>query len=203
MNRKERAAERDARLRALLREADPAAGEPGLDPRAVQTMRREVLAAAPEPHRRGVLAPALAGSAALAGVALLALAFWWSADPQGSQPERMAATPEASSAASPASTGAGSRPYPSASTPASSSPGISGPVRPPSASPATSAPLRRGNAAPPRLRLQPPVRLARAAPPAIEEPALQVDPAVPEGRQIQFSTPGGTRVIWVLGRAAG
>ena len=45
-----------------------------------------------------------------------------------------------------------------------------------------------------RHRKRPPVAVVAAAPVPNEE----VGPALPHSRQIQFSTPGGTRVVWVL-----
>jgi hypothetical protein len=64
------------RLRDLLRRGDPAAGDPGLSPDEVGRMRRAVLAATPEPRRRLLMVPVLAGLAA--AVALLVVASPWS-----------------------------------------------------------------------------------------------------------------------------
>lgn len=75
--------DRNERLRDLLREGDPAAGDPGLSPEEVQGMRRTVLSAVPEPRRRGWLVPALATAAALILAAVLVL---WRTAP-GTPPE--------------------------------------------------------------------------------------------------------------------
>lgn len=155
------------RLRGLLRDGDPAAGDPGLSPEEVQAMRRTVLSAVPEPRRRGWLVPALATAAALILAAVLVLAL-------GRK------TPETSD------------PGPVMAAPIIPAPVLE-PVRP--------VPAPRPE---PEPEPEPPVRLAEETPePEIAVPALPEQqaalPAVSEEqRQIQFSTPGGTRVIWVL-----
>ena len=161
------------RLRDVLREGDPAAGDPGLSPEEVQSMRRTVLSAVPEPRRRGWLVPALATAAALILAAVLVL---WQTAP-GTPPEP-------------------------------------GPVV---AAPVTPAPTPEPVRPAPAPQPEPPVRIAEEKPEEQPEP-LAAAPAIPvvpeqqavlpaasaapeEQRQIQFSTPGGTRVIWMLNPA--
>lgn len=162
--------DRNDRLRDLLREADPAAGDPGLSPEEVQALRRTVLSAVPEPRRRSWLVPTLATAAALILAAVLVLALWRNG-------------PEAP------------EPGPSVASPATPAP-VPEPIRP--------APAPEPEAVP----AEPPLRIAEETPEERPEPAPVIPapperqaalPDAPEGqRQIQFSTPGGTRVIWVL-----
>lgn len=171
----------DERLRDVLRGADPATGEPGLAPEEVQAMRRAVLTAVPEPRRRWIPIAALAGSALAALIlALMLLA----PDPEGPavpprQPKRMAERP-------------------------SPTPPVPAPVEPVMVAKEPEEPPRETRA--PRQRPAPktaPLAVAEAAPEATPEPVVPIAPEAEtaiaaETRQIQFSTPGGTRIIWVL-----
>jgi len=161
-------------LRFILRKGDPAAGEPGLAPEEVEAMRRTVLSAAPEPRRRGWLVPAMAGAAALILAAFIALSLW--------QPESKVAENVRPPAVRP--------PLPPAGEGRGEGSVVVEKKTPPLPSP---APQEREPA--PRkevVRPEPePVVLAQAEPPVV--------PAAPaSSTQIQFSTPGGTRIIWVL-----
>jgi outer membrane biosynthesis protein TonB len=155
-----------------LREGDPAAGE-ALTPEEVRAMRRAVLTAVPEPRRRSFLVPLMAGAAALLAV-VVALALWRArTEPVVEKPPVVAAVPAP-------------------------------PVRPPQ------PPVVEETPEP----VPPPVPIEREVPrrvvprpePVPEAPVLPeaTDTLAsspveePESRQIQFSTPGGTRIIWVL-----
>ncbi len=158
-------------LRSILRKGDPAAGEPGLTPEEVQAMRRTVLSAIPEPRRRGWLVPAMAGAAALILAAVIALSLW----PAPSK-EVVAVRP----------------PLPLAGEGRGEGSVVVEKKTPPLPSP---APQEREPAPRKKKKIvqdEPePVVLAQAEPPVV--------PATPaSSTQIQFSTPGGTRVIWVL-----
>jgi hypothetical protein len=168
----------DERLRTVLREADPAAGDPGLAPEEVQTMRRAVLTAVPEPRRRWMPIAALAGSALAALILAMTLLR---PDPEAPaapprQPQRLAETPSPAPAPVPA------------------------PVEPVAAAGEPERPreIPRRKQRPER----PPVAIAEAEPASTPElPPIEpeVEPAIAaETTQIQFSTPGGTRIIWVL-----
>lgn len=163
---------KDDRLRDLLREGDPAAGDPGMSPEEVQAMRRTVLSAVPEPRRRGWLVPVLATAAALILAAVVVL--WRMAPEAPGTPE----TPE---------------PGPVMAAPVAPVP-VPEPIRPePAPQPAPEPPVRVAEEKPEEQ----PEPLAAA--PAEQQAVL---PDAPEGqRQIQFSTPGGTRVIWMLNPA--
>jgi outer membrane biosynthesis protein TonB len=166
----------DERLRDVLRGADPAAGEPGLASEEVQAMRRAVLTAVPEPRRRWIPLAALAGSA-LAGL-ILALTLL-APDSEGPaapprQPARVAERPA---------------PVP-----------VPAPAEPVVAAVEPEKPRKTSRR---KQRPEPaPVAVAEAAPEATPEPVPIAPEAVAtiaaETRQIQFSTPGGTRIIWVL-----
>jgi hypothetical protein len=159
----------DERLRQRLREGDPATGENGLRPGEIHAMRRAVLAAAPEPRRRLLPVLALAGAAA---AAILIALFALRPDPvQPPAPPRIAAVP-----AQPSAPRALQQPSPTR-------------TEPPVAGEKKKRPIQRR-------------RHLRAAP---EETATlaALDPAgnppeEPGIRQIQFSAPGGTRIIWTL-----
>lgn len=166
--------DRNDRLRDLLREGDPAAGDPGLSPEEVQAMRRTVLSAVPEPRRRGWLVPALATAAALV---LAAVPVLWRTAPE------VPDTP---------------KPGPVVAAPVTPAP-VPEPIRPaPAPQPEPEPPVRIA-AEKPEERPEP-LAVAPAVPALPEQQAVL--PAAPEGqRQIQFSTPGGTRVIWMLNPA--
>lgn len=159
----------EEQLRQRLREGDPATGENSLDPGEIQAMRRAVLTAAPEPRRRLLPALALTGAAAALLIALFALR---PGPVQPPAPPRIAVAP--------------------ALPPAPSGPA----TQAPQPSPERTEPPARGEKKPiPRRR-------HRAAPAetvtlAALEPAGN-PPEEPEIRQVQFSTPGGMRIIWTL-----
>jgi hypothetical protein len=163
-------------LRSILRKGDPAAGDPGLTPEEVQAMRRVVLSAVPEPRRRGWPVPAMAAAAALILAALIALGLWQPEKPE----EVVVVRPPAVRPPLPLAgegRGEGSVVQPE-KTPPQPSPAAQ------EREPEKKKPLRR---APEPA----PVIIAQAEPP--EPPQAST--------QIQFSTPGGTRVIWVLNPA--
>lgn len=163
------------RLRDLLREGDPAAGDSGLSPEEVQSMRRTVLSAAPEPRRRGWLVPALATAAALILAAVLMITL-------GRTPPEI---PE---------------PGPVMAAPIIPTPIIPTPIIP-APTPEPEPPVLLAEEKPEEK--PEPLAVAPAAPVLPEQQAvLPAASAAPEDqRQIQFSTPGGTRVIWVLNPA--
>jgi len=154
-------------LRSILRKGDPAAGDPGLAPEEVQRMRQTVLAAVPEPRRRGWLVPVLAGAAALILAAVIALSLW--------RPESKVVKHV--------------RPLPLAGEGRGEGSVVVEQKTPPRPSP---APQEREPPSPEKekpVHHEPePVVVARVEPPAAPEAT----------HQIQFSTPGGTRIIWVL-----
>ena len=162
-------------LSEILKRGDPAAGDPGLTPEEVQAMRRTVLSAAPEPRRRGWMVPALATAAALILAAVVALSLWPTPSKEVVAVRPLAVRPPLP----PAGEGRGE-----------------GPVMEAEKTPPLPSPAPQEREPPPSLRKEvvrpepepEPVVIARAEPPAV--PASST--------QIQFSTPGGTRVIWVL-----
>ncbi|HEV2855999.1 MAG TPA: hypothetical protein VHC97_24640 [Thermoanaerobaculia bacterium] len=164
---------RDERLRRLLREADPAnpaVTDPGLTLDEVREMRRTVLTAVPERRRRFLPVFALAGAAAMALILLAVLLF--RPAPEKAPAPKVAVVPHL--------------PAP---------PRVS--VQPPS--PKEEEPKPR------EARKKTAVRRKHRAPkvhPAITEPepaAVLAEAEPAEGpQQIQFSTPGGTRIIWVF-----
>jgi hypothetical protein len=159
-------------LRSILRKGDPAAGEPGLTPEEVQAMRRTVLSAVPEPRRRGWMVPAMVTVAALILAAVIVLSLWPS-----SPKETIAVRP----------------PLPLAGE------GRGGGSVPPEKTP----PHRLSAGLPaPQEREPPPAprkKTVRREPEPVVVAQAEIPEAGPHGpTQIQFSTPGGTRVIWVL-----
>ena len=166
----------DERLRQRLREGDPANGENGLHPGEIHAMRRAVLTAAPEPRRRLLPALALAGAAAAAIlIAVFALRPALRPHPvQPPAPPRIAVVPARPPAAGP--------------TPRALQPS---PTRtePPAPEEKKKRPIHRRR----HLRAAPEETATLAA----LEPAGN-PPEEPGIRQIQFSTPGGTRIIWTL-----
>ena len=69
-----RSSQRDARLRDLLRQGDPAAGEPGLSTEEIHAMRRAVLTAAPERRRFGLIPTLATGAAVTVALTVFTLA---------------------------------------------------------------------------------------------------------------------------------
>ena len=185
-------------LSLLLRRGDPAAEGESLQPADAARMRRSMLAEieaagrSPSLPWRAVLAAA--GGAAL--VLALGVAWWRLEDgPHAGQTETHAAV--AAAAEDPVVATA-------APEPAKASPGAAA-VPPRPAGPGSPAPpqlARRipatGASAP---MSRPPTRPRRARPGASavqKAPARSPEAAVQAARQIEFETPGGTRVVWVL-----
>jgi hypothetical protein len=162
--------DRNESLREALRRGDPAGEEAGLTPEEIQAMRRTVLSAVPPPRERLRLVPAFVTAAAVVLSFVVALTLW-----------RTQEHPPAPKA--------------------SGEPAVSIAAQPPSAPPLASpeTPSR-----PPVKSAARPHRPARASVLAQHRPATRPRSAPPEEpadtptRQVQFSTPGGTRVIWML-----
>jgi type IV secretory pathway VirB10-like protein len=167
---------RDERLRRMLREGDPAAGEPGLSPEELREMRRNVLNAIPERRSRRLPAFVWAG-AALAALAVLLGALVLRRNEVAPAPApRVAAVVERTERTAATAGTAGTEKAEKTEEPVKAA--KKKPVRH----------RRRAPAAPaPSVTSESPDRLASAAPVEPEEP-----------QQIQFSTPGGTRIIWVI-----
>ena len=158
------------RLRQALRQGDPAAEEPGMTPDEAQAMRRAVLTAIPEPRRRAAWIPLVAtGAAALLALALGVAFGPWHRPPVSRSQMQVAAVPVPTSAVTPAA------------------PAVQ--AAPPQAPVKSSRPARRHH--PKRAVRAPRVLPIRPT----ESPVLVASLPV---REIQFSTPGGTRVIWEL-----
>jgi len=166
--------DRNERLGAALRRGDPASEETGLSPAEAQAMRRAVLASAletaPEPRRAFRRAPAFAACAVAVLSLVVGLSLWRTHGPEPGQP----APPIAPAPAAPS-------PIPS--------PNVVAVVSPP---PPVHAVRRRER--------RPRITETRAEMPAV--PSLAPEPEVAEAtapaRQVQFSAPGGTRIIWLL-----
>jgi len=176
-----------ARLRAILREGDPAGDGGSLPPERVREMRRRVLGSLAPRRPPRLLWAASAASAAMAVLALVVtLALHREVPPPAPGPETSPApiVPTAPTA-------------PPAVLPAPVPPGPAV-APPPAASTASEGMARRS-----RSLARGPRRVARAAAPATtvheETPAASTASAASAAPlQIQFNTPGGTRVIWVL-----
>jgi hypothetical protein len=174
-------------LKDMLRKGDPAADDPGLSPEEVQAMRRTVLNAVPEPRRRGWLVPVLA-TAALILAAVLGLSLW--RQPAPVKPAHVeAARPEPSPPQPPS---------PTSPPPSLGEGGAHGKTA--VASGSAAAPLspgggRRGGRG---VGGEGPKKAVRPRP----EPTVAIAQSEAQPQQIQFSTPGGTRVIWLLHPAA-
>lgn len=188
MNRKTRSG-REERLRAVLRQGDPAGTEPGLAPEEVRRMRRAILAApaeTAEPRRGGFWLPALATAAAAALILALTLGLW---------------RVHTHSAVRPLETGRQAVAVPEPAIPEEM-------AAPPAAVPAPPTdhlPAQAPRRPRPRRPALEPARLA-SAPEASPIPDVEPDsflapdepPAEPPLRQVQLEAPGGTRVIWML-----
>ena len=167
----------DERLRQILHQGDPAGEGGGLTPDEARAMRRTMLTAVPERKRR--LLPVLALAGVVATAALIAVFLLRPAP----APPLVAAAP-----APPAPPVAQAPAAPAPAAP----PVAQEPVQPVPQPPQEEEqrPVHRRH---PRLRHRP------AAPeaPSIHDTLAALETAEPE-RQIQFSTPGGTRIIWIL-----
>ena len=152
----------DERIRQILREGDPYAGEPGLSPEEIREMRRTVLNAIPDHReRRFRLLPALA----LAGAAAVAVLVAVLALRPGSEITPKAAPPRIATVA----------------------PAPAQPVPPP---------VVRDEERP-KVRREP--RQRRRAPVPAPEPRETIASAEETPvREIQFTTPGGTRILWTV-----
>jgi hypothetical protein len=170
-------------LKDALKQGDPAAGDPGLSPEEIHAMRRTVLSAAPEPRRRGWLVPVVGTAAVLILAALIGLSLWRQ-QPAPAHPTKLASEGRAV-APSPAQRG---RVGEGASPPAPKDPLPFPPPRQ-GAGEGASRPARD-------------VKVARVRPRPVATPKPEPTVEVAETHQIQFSTPGGTRIIWVLNPAA-
>lgn len=166
---------RDEQLRRLLRQADPADGETELTTEERREMRRAVLTAAPEPRRRFALSPALAGAAVAVLAAIVVLVLWPDQEHPASQPSRQPTRLAAAPSHPPAPRAL--------------------PATEPSPSTHQPAVQRKVSGAAHEKRS---VRKHRAAPPPPETTTTMMAEVEPRTRQIQFSTPGGTRVLWIL-----
>jgi hypothetical protein len=158
----------DGRLRQILRQGDPAGGNGGLTPDEARAMRRTVLTAVPERKRR--LLPVLALTGAVATAVLIAVLVLKPGPAKAPAPPRIAAAP---------------------APPAASI------VRPPLPQPEP-APRERTKTARPAHR-----RRRSPAAPEVADVVASLEstgsPAeAPGTRQVQFSTPGGTKIIWIL-----
>jgi hypothetical protein len=162
---------RDERLRRLLREADPAADDPGLSLEEVREMRRTVLSAVPELRRQWGLLPILAGTAVAILMLVLGLMLRPGSLPAAPrEPQQVATVPR-------------TFPAPVSEAPAQTETPT---VRVPQEKTVQTAEVPRRR---PARRRPSGHRVAVPAPTVIAEA---------ETHQIQFSTPGGTRIIWVL-----
>jgi len=160
------------RLRQTLRQGDPSAGEPGLTVDEVHAMRRAVLTAIPEPRRPMAWFPlAATGAAALLALAL-AVAFGpWHRPPAPGSPGQ--AQLQVAAVPTPAV--------------APAAPALTAPVPVKISRPASRHPVRAVRA----------VRVRKDLPAERQEDTPVLTASLPV-REIQFSTPGGTRVIWEL-----
>ncbi|HWM93533.1 MAG TPA: hypothetical protein VN493_22415 [Thermoanaerobaculia bacterium] len=172
-------------LRSILRKGDPAAGDPGLTAEEVRGMRRVVLSAVPEARRRGWLVPALATAACMILATVIALSLWRPEPSPPWPPSPSSPTPSQGEGGTAAQEGVRGRPSPGEGVLGRSGRGDGG----------------EGSGSTKPVHPTPePVVIARAeTPPA---PPVPEPPSVPAAQtQIQFSTPGGTRVIWLLNPA--
>ncbi len=159
---------RDERLRRLLREADPTASDLTVD--EVRDMRRTVLSAVPERRRKLFPVFATAGAVLVAALILIAVLI--------PEPEKPSAPPQI----------------------ATVPPKAIQPLPPPREEPRLTeekaeekkTPARRKRRAP-----RPPVVQPAPLEPETTAVIAAAEP-VTEPQQIQFSTPGGTRIIWLL-----
>jgi len=162
---------RNERLREVLRRGDPGGGEAGLTSDEAQAMRRTVLAAAPEPRERLRLVPVFFTAAAAVLSCIVGLSLWRMHD-QPVQPVQLAAAAQAARPAAPAPRAV--------------------PQAPPPPEPSVKV-----------AAASPPARPRRSVkhPSAPDRPVEEVQPEEPQEtatRQVQFSAPGGTRIIWLL-----
>ncbi|HEV8631515.1 MAG TPA: hypothetical protein VGV61_14455 [Thermoanaerobaculia bacterium] len=172
---------RDDRLRALLRDADPAAGAPPLPPADLARIRRAAHAALVAPLRSfgwRPLAWAAVAALVLLAVGLAALG----------RRERATLAPQTTVAA------AAARPSAPVASDAAAAPTVAAaPVAAPAAGATPRADRQTSHPTAPFPRTRP-IRHPR---PAAASAAVAAVAAAPP-RQIQLTTPGGTRIVWVL-----
>ncbi|HSS78517.1 MAG TPA: hypothetical protein VLV54_17460 [Thermoanaerobaculia bacterium] len=157
------------RLREVLKLGDPVAQEPGLTADEFHAMRRVVLTATPEPRRQVAWLPVVAtGSAVLLALALAVALGPWHRSPAPGAP----AQPPVQVAAVPT---------PRAATPVTQ-------IAPAVPAPEPGKSSTHGHRRPARERKTLPIH---------QDDAPLLTASLPV-REIQFSTPGGTRVIWEL-----
>lgn len=159
----------DERLHQILRQGDPAGGDEGLTLDEAHAMRRTVLTAVPERKRR--LLPVLALAGAMATAVLISILLLRPAPAPA--PPRIAAVPP--------------RPV---------QPIAQAPVQPASQPPQEEerGPVHRHH---PQHHRRPAAPASPEVTPEINDTLASLATAEPE-RQVQFSTPGGTRIIWIL-----
>ena len=157
----------DEKIRQILREGDPFAGEAGLNPEEVREMRRTALTAIADRRERRLL-PVLALAGAAAVAVLIAVLALWQVPGRTPKPAplRMAVAPV--------------------------------PIPPPSAPVAELVPREETRTVQPRHhRRRAVMRRPRTedAVASLEKPKEPEETAV---REIQFTTPGGTRILWTV-----
>ena len=183
---------RDDRLRALLRDADPAAGAPPLPPADLAHIRQAASAALAAPARSLGWRPF--AWAATAAVVLLALGF-----AIAGRQERVAPAPQVAAAAP-----VQSSPRPVAGASSAAMPAV----------PAAAAATLAAEAAPRATRHPSRPASGRATAPLVGRQRLAASPSAAAAatvatvttappRQIQLTTPGGTRIVWVLESSPG
>jgi len=160
------------RLREVLRRGDPGSGEGGLTAEEAQAMRRTVLSAVPERRKRFRLAPVFFTAAAAVLSCVVGLSLWWAHDQPG-------------------------QPVPSA-RPAAPAPQAAPQIQPHSKPPevAVIAPQEQPR---PMRSMRPRNSMKHpSAPDRSVEEVRSEEPRETTTRQVQFSAPGGTRIIWML-----
>jgi type II secretory pathway component PulM len=163
--------DRNERLREALHRGDPSGDEAGLSSDESQAMRRTVLAAVPEPRERFRLAPIFLMAAAVILSCAIGLSLWRMHDrPVQTVPPIQTAQPQP--------------PAPQAAPQAQAPPAPS--VEAAAASPPAPHPRHRKS-----------VKRSSAPDHPVEVAALE-EPQEATPRQVQFSAPGGTRIIWLL-----
>jgi hypothetical protein len=184
--------DRHERLRQTLRGGDPAGEETGLSAAEEQAMRRAVLSAAPErPARTFRLAPAFAAAAVAVLSALVTLDLW-----RAHEERREPMAVPGASAPAPETA-----PETAAPAPAPEAVAVTPPPAP-HPRPLSHAPSRRpgeGRRHPKNFPLSRGLGGSVGEGAGGEGPAVEpAEPPAQSMRQVQFSTPGGTRIIWLL-----
>jgi len=165
---------RNERLLEILRRGDPGGsngGGAGLTGEEAQAMRRTVLAAIPEPRERLRLVPIFFTAAAAVLSCLVGLSLWRTHD----QPVRPAQSAQPIQTVRPAA------PVPQAV---------------PRVDPHPESPLVAAVVPPPARSRHPVKHPAAPDRPVVEAKLEELQETTT--RQVQFSAPGGTRIIWLL-----